>query len=153
MISVFSELAASLREYALSSRDAQVFLRHLHHACRSGWKHSVGAAQIAYGLNMHACHVRRSELRLIEKHMITVTPRYRGRTTWILDIPRMGDEKMDKRFLTTEEVAERLSITPRTVHRWRAERCGPPYARFGKSVRYDVDELEKWIAEATVNHD
>src|SRR5699024_10150516 len=40
-------------------------------------------------------------------------------------------------LLTTEALAEHLSIPPRTLEDWRRQRTGPPYVRLGrKLVRY-----------------
>ena len=48
-------------------------------------------------------------------------------------------------FLTKEEAAAILAVSPRTVDRWRAKTMGPAYYRFGRpTVRYSVDDLRKW---------
>jgi predicted site-specific integrase-resolvase len=52
-----------------------------------------------------------------------------------------------RRALTPAEVAETLQITEKllTYHRWN--RTGPPYFRVGRWVRYDSEDLAKWIEE------
>jgi excisionase family DNA binding protein len=50
-------------------------------------------------------------------------------------------------LLTTEQVAEILSVSPRSVIRWRNERFGPPFCRLGRQVRYRRGSVEKWIAD------
>lgn len=49
-------------------------------------------------------------------------------------------------FLTIPEVAKRLRIKPRTVHRRIAEKRLPVH-RFGRAVRISVKDLERYIAE------
>ncbi len=33
----------------------------------------------------------------------------------------------------------------RTLRRWRADGCGPPFRKFGTLVRYGVADLRTWI--------
>lgn len=40
------------------------------------------------------------------------------------------------RMLTTLQKAEELQVHERTLKQWRAEGKGPPFKKFGKSVRY-----------------
>jgi hypothetical protein len=48
---------------------------------------------------------------------------------------------------TEKYVADILGVLPRTLRSWRSHRRdGPPYIVVtGKVIRYDEDELEKWI--------
>jgi hypothetical protein len=50
------------------------------------------------------------------------------------------------RHLTTEELAERLGVKPRTVDNWRFTGYGPPYlpGRGNRGVRYRVADVEAW---------
>ncbi|QKK02748.1 MAG: helix-turn-helix domain-containing protein [Pseudomonadota bacterium] len=50
-------------------------------------------------------------------------------------------------LLSTEQVAEILGVSDRTVIRWRAERIGPPWCKIGRQVRYRRQSLNRWIAE------
>lgn len=52
--------------------------------------------------------------------------------------------------LTPEEAAEYLSIGNSTMKKWRLAGEGPRYAKFGKSVRYRVEDLDAWIEENLV---
>jgi excisionase family DNA binding protein len=52
-----------------------------------------------------------------------------------------------QQFLTTEDVAERYGVPVETVRKWRATGTGPRGARFGRHVRYPLDELERWESE------
>lgn len=50
-------------------------------------------------------------------------------------------------LLRTSEVAARLSLSSGTVENWRYLGVGPKFVRLGRTVRYSVDELERWIRE------
>lgn len=54
----------------------------------------------------------------------------------------------DSELLTTDQVAEILQTSDRTVIRWRNERIGPPWCRFGRQIRYRRQSLERWISES-----
>ena len=51
---------------------------------------------------------------------------------------------MSERYLTEVEVAERTQISLKTLRRWRLERRGPAYRKFGSLVRYGEEELRQW---------
>jgi hypothetical protein len=51
---------------------------------------------------------------------------------------------MSERYLTEVEVAERTQISLKTLRRWRLERRGPAYRKFGSLVRYGETELVQW---------
>ena len=44
------------------------------------------------------------------------------------------------------EVAELLGLSPRTLQNWRLNGEGPPFGKFGRSVRYSVATVEAWAA-------
>lgn len=49
--------------------------------------------------------------------------------------------------LTAEEVAERLRVNVRVLHRWRnGKGIGPPCFRVGQRYLYPLAELEVWEA-------
>ena len=52
---------------------------------------------------------------------------------------------MEKEILTKEELAEMLKIGVRTVDRLRRE--GLPSFKVGNQVRFDRDEVLKWLKE------
>lgn len=56
---------------------------------------------------------------------------------------------MDKEWLTQEEAAKFLGLSPATLQSWRSRKKGPPYARFGRAVKYRLADLRAW-AEAQV---
>jgi len=46
-------------------------------------------------------------------------------------------------LLTTNDLAKNLNVSRQTIERWRKE--GLPYRKIGKLVRFDADEVNKWI--------
>lgn len=50
-------------------------------------------------------------------------------------------------LLTPRETAERLRCSERKLERHRLTGDGPPFVKFGATVRYPLDELTKWLAE------
>ena len=42
-------------------------------------------------------------------------------------------------FLTEAELANRWGLSPKTLARWRGLGTGPVFARFGKVIRYPID--------------
>jgi excisionase family DNA binding protein len=47
-------------------------------------------------------------------------------------------------LLTTEELAQMLKVSTRTLIRWRKE--GLPHIQVGyRTIRYDLNEVMKWI--------
>ncbi|SHX93500.1 Helix-turn-helix domain [Mycobacteroides abscessus subsp. bolletii] len=51
---------------------------------------------------------------------------------------------MEDRWLTREELAERLSIPVKTLAQWAYLGKGPRYARFGKYARYRLSDVIAW---------
>jgi predicted DNA-binding transcriptional regulator AlpA len=51
------------------------------------------------------------------------------------------------RLLDEKELAERLGVSVSTVRHWRYTYQGPPVQKVGRSVRYDIGEVEAWLAE------
>ena len=50
-------------------------------------------------------------------------------------------------YIDTKQLAARLGVSTHTLKRWRVEGNGPPYVKLVGSVRYPLDEAEKWEAE------
>jgi excisionase family DNA binding protein len=56
-----------------------------------------------------------------------------------------------KKLLTPEQAAEMLNIKTQTLSAWRcANRHGLPYVRVGACIRYQLADLEAWLASRTV---
>ena len=49
-------------------------------------------------------------------------------------------------YLNTREAAAWLSLSPRTLDRYRVSGDGPAFHRFGGRVRYLVADLEAWAS-------
>lgn len=49
-------------------------------------------------------------------------------------------------FVTTEEAARFLALSPHSLECYRAKGKGPAFYKFGKAVRYAVTDLDAWIA-------
>ena len=61
---------------------------------------------------------------------------------------RTSNQPAIPELLTTQEVAELLNVSKRSVIRWRNERIGPPWCKLGRNIRYRRESLEHWIAES-----
>lgn len=62
-----------------------------------------------------------------------------------------GGEYLDKRLLTVAEAAIFLTVKPRTIYAWVAERR-IPYRKVGRLLRFDQTELLAWSeAQAKVD--
>lgn len=61
-----------------------------------------------------------------------------------------GEVKV-RRLMSTEECAEYLNISPRTLEGLRLDQCRPPFIKLGlgkqSPVRYRCDAVEKWLVE------
>lgn len=58
----------------------------------------------------------------------------------------------DIELLTTEQAADFLGLSPRTLEDWRYKGGGPRYKKVGRSVRYVKAELIEWVQEGTREH-
>ena len=64
----------------------------------------------------------------------------------------MGTPVHDDSMLTVYQVAERLTVSPKTVRRL-VERGDLPALRIGGSVRVDPDELCTWLCGVATTRD
>jgi Helix-turn-helix domain len=48
------------------------------------------------------------------------------------------------RYLTNDEAASFLRLSPRTLEKQRVIRGGPRFRKFGRRVVYAIDDLEAW---------
>ncbi len=52
-----------------------------------------------------------------------------------------------RKYLGEADMARRLGFSQRTLQRWRAQGCGPPYVRLGpRRVAYDEAASDTWAA-------
>jgi predicted DNA-binding transcriptional regulator AlpA len=50
----------------------------------------------------------------------------------------------DDRYLTTDELAQRLSMTNQALRHLRYKNEGPPFVKIGKRVRYFLPDVVEW---------
>ena len=53
------------------------------------------------------------------------------------------------KLLTTDELADKLDVSPRTLQDWRHRGEGPPFVKLGDCVRYKWSAVEQWMADRT----
>ena len=57
-------------------------------------------------------------------------------------------------FLNESSAAKYLSISVKSLQRWRFERRGPAYSKVGgKIVRYSIDDLNHFFEQSRVDHE
>ena len=49
------------------------------------------------------------------------------------------------RLVTLTELARRLEVSERTLHRWHSLRTGPPRTRLGRAIYFRQTDLDAWI--------
>ena len=68
---------------------------------------------------------------------------------------RLEEERIervaDAIMLDEQEVARMLGLAYRTVRDWRFKGKGPPYVKFGQTVRYRLKDIEKLVADELVD--
>ena len=50
-------------------------------------------------------------------------------------------------YITTEAVAEYLQIPLSSIYQWRTRGFGPKATRVGRHLRWDLDEVDRWMRE------
>jgi len=56
----------------------------------------------------------------------------------------MNDTSLDAEWMTEAQTALELHKTVRTLRQWRRRRVGPPYAYYGRTVRYHRPTLAEF---------
>ena len=56
----------------------------------------------------------------------------------------MADEK---KLLNSVQAAQYLNLRPQTLANWRFERRKLNYIKVGRSIKYEISELDRFIAE------
>jgi hypothetical protein len=69
------------------------------------------------------------------------------------DIARASRAKKGSPFLSTEQAAFYLGLSPRKLQAMRASGEGPRFRRHSRFVRYHIDELEDWSQGLTRSGD
>ena len=52
-----------------------------------------------------------------------------------------------QRYLDTEEAADHLNRSPRTLEKQRVIGGGPRFYKFGRNVRYTIADLDAWASQ------
>lgn len=50
-------------------------------------------------------------------------------------------------WLSTQQAAEYLGVSAKTLEYWRQTGNSPPFSKLGRKVRYRQDLLDKWLEE------
>lgn len=53
-----------------------------------------------------------------------------------------------EQMMTTVEAAQFLSLSRKTLEKWRTQLVGPPYRKLGTAVRYKYTDLAAWLDES-----
>ena len=67
------------------------------------------------------------------------------------DIARAARAKKGSPFLSTEQAAFYLGLSPRKLQAFRAAGDGPRFRRHSRYVRYHIDDLDAWSKGVTDN--
>ena len=60
------------------------------------------------------------------------------------DVARAARAKTGSPFLSTEQAAFYLGVSPRKMQAMRGEGTGPRFRRHCRYVRYHIDDLDAW---------
>ena len=52
-----------------------------------------------------------------------------------------------EKFLTTEELAEIVKFSTKTLISWRKQKKGPSWLKLGHAVRYRESEVLRWMKD------
>jgi hypothetical protein len=55
--------------------------------------------------------------------------------------------ELDQRYLSNDEAAGYLRLSPRTLEKFRVIGGGPRFRKFGRRVLYGFSDLERWANE------
>lgn len=50
------------------------------------------------------------------------------------------------RYLTPADIADLLGVPLETVYQWRRKRTGPRGFRIGRHLRYDPEDVQRWVS-------
>jgi excisionase family DNA binding protein len=57
----------------------------------------------------------------------------------------------DSQLMSPEEVAEFTGLSPETLAQWRSQKRGIPYLKIGRSVRYDLADVQTYLEGCRVS--
>jgi excisionase family DNA binding protein len=61
----------------------------------------------------------------------------------------METQENNRKIINTREAAEYLGLTESTLEKWRCYGTGPRFCKVGRSVRYRMADIEKYLTENT----
>ena len=61
-----------------------------------------------------------------------------------INIENLTAKELRESFITTKELAYKWNLTVLTLERWRREGTGPQYSNRGRSVFYNIEEIQKY---------
>ena len=64
------------------------------------------------------------------------------------DIDRAGRAKRGSPFLSTDQAAAYLKISPKSLKRLRRAGKGPAFRRHCRFVQYHIDDLDDWSRDS-----
>jgi excisionase family DNA binding protein len=50
-----------------------------------------------------------------------------------------------RQLMTIEELADQLQVPVNTIYGWRSRGEGPPGFKVGRYVRYEPEDVDKWL--------
>lgn len=62
------------------------------------------------------------------------------------------EEITDDRWITRQELADRYGAPVKTPAEWASKGTGPPYAKFGRHVRYRLRDVLAWETKQLNQH-
>lgn len=71
-----------------------------------------------------------------------------AQSTWQPQISDAGAATLSE-LVTERQVSERWNVSLNTLRYWRSVGEGPPYVKIGRSVRYNVTALERYLRRHT----
>ena len=54
------------------------------------------------------------------------------------------EPNFEDRWMSRQELAERLGVPVKTLAEWASKGTGPRYAKFGRHVRYRLSDVIDW---------
>jgi hypothetical protein len=57
------------------------------------------------------------------------------------------EQSTHDRWISRQELADRYSLPVKTPAEWASKGTGPPYAKFGRHVRYRLSDVIAWEAK------
>ena len=67
------------------------------------------------------------------------------------EIARAARAKKGCPFLSTEQAAFYLGLSPRKLQQMRSAAIGPAFRRHSRYVRYHIDDLDQWSRSGRAN--